>query len=324
LTYGAGTDILSYIKAAVDCEIKWIQSYSNSQSAQSQLGARSNRIQHKLLLKKWLSLAPAVLPDSEYCTPTLSHPDLHACNIFVNDDKSMSLAGIIDWQGATIRPLFEIEVPEFLKIDTDDLKYARLPAGKLHQPVLPDNFEQLEDSEKVQARAEVRRVASKHEFLEAIRQLLPAFHDTLCTPLVEPIRNAIYYSSYSWSDGLPLLEQCLVSISAMYGTYIRAHKNYPVCPVSISEEDLKRHKKEFDDIVCVEESLDVHIRTLLNHEGIIIHQDGSVDSRVFELAQSRVKELFVSFTRDNVNYPEKMKHWPMREGKFVHSMESCV
>jgi Ser/Thr protein kinase RdoA (MazF antagonist) len=91
-----GTDIHSYVKAAVDCEIKWIQSYSNSPCAQNQLGVHHSAVQHITLLKKWLSLFPAVLPSHEHCTPTLSHPDLHATNIFVNDDDSTSVAAIID------------------------------------------------------------------------------------------------------------------------------------------------------------------------------------------------------------------------------------
>jgi hypothetical protein len=92
------------------------------------------------LLKKWLSLFPAVLPSHEHCAPTLSHPDLHAANIFVNDDDSTSVAAIIDWQGAAIRPLFETVMPDFVNIDTKNLKYAKLPGGDLQQPLLPDDF----------------------------------------------------------------------------------------------------------------------------------------------------------------------------------------
>ena len=133
--WGLGTDINAYIKAAVDCEIKWIQSYSNSPCAQNQLGAQNSAVQHITLLKKWLSLVPVVLPPHEHCTPTLSHPDLHAANIFVKDDDAMSVAAIIDWQGAAIRPLFETVMPDFVDIDTKNLRYAKLLWGDLQQPV---------------------------------------------------------------------------------------------------------------------------------------------------------------------------------------------
>lgn len=76
LTYGTGKDIHSYIKAAADCEQKWIASFSDSHGARNQLGARHTASQHMSLLNQWLSLAPAVLPSPEHCTATLSHPDL--------------------------------------------------------------------------------------------------------------------------------------------------------------------------------------------------------------------------------------------------------
>ena len=141
--WGPGTDIKSYIKASVGREMEWIQSYSNTQAPQNQLGAQNSAAQHMTLLKKWLTLVPTVLLPHEYCTPTLSHPDLHAANIFVNDDDSMSVAAISDWQGAAIRPLFETVMPEFVVIDTKNLKYAKLLGGDLQEPVLPDNFDAL-------------------------------------------------------------------------------------------------------------------------------------------------------------------------------------
>ena len=125
--WGLGTDIYSYIKAAVDCEMEWIQSYSNSPFAQNQLGAQNSAVEHITLLKKWLCLVPAVLPPYEHCKPTLSHPDLHAANIFVNDDDSISVAAIIDWQGAAIRPLFETVMLEFVDINTNNLKVRQPP-----------------------------------------------------------------------------------------------------------------------------------------------------------------------------------------------------
>lgn len=323
---GPWTDVRSYIKAAVDCEMKWIQSYSNSPCAQNQLGARHSAVQHIVLLKKWLSLAPSVLPSHEHCIPTLSHPDLHAANVFVNDDDSMSVAAIIDWQGAAIRPLFETVMPDLVDIDTKNLKYAKLPGGDLQQPVLPDNFDELGAAQKSEAHAEVRRVASNHQFLKLVRQLRPALYAALRLHQMEDMRRAIYYSSHSWSDGLPLLEQCLLSLTVGYGDYIPTSINYPVCPVIFSEEDAKRHEKEFRDIIYPEEWLDVHIRALMRIKGILLHRDGSVDEEDFEEARKKADESFVAISTamDEERAEKFRRHWPMREGKFVLSMESCM
>ena len=102
--------------------------------------------------QKMTLLVPAVLPAPEYCTHiSLSHPDLHAANIFINDDDSMSVGAIIDWQGAAIRPLFETVKPEFAVIDANNLKYAKLLGGDLQEPVLPDNFDALGVAQKLEA-----------------------------------------------------------------------------------------------------------------------------------------------------------------------------
>jgi Phosphotransferase enzyme family len=300
--------------------------YSSTPSAQNQIGARHSASQHIALLKKWLSLAPAVLPLHEHRVPTLSHPDLHAANIFVNDDNPISVTAIIDWQGAAIRPLFETIMPDFVNVDTKNLKYAKLPGGDLQDPVLPDNFDELDVGQKSKVHAEIRQVVSNHRFLELVRQLRPGLYAALQLHQMEDLRRAIYYSSHSWSDGLPLLERCLLSLTARYGNYIPASTNYPVSPVLFSEDDVRRHEKEFKDIIHPEEWLDVHIRALMMTKGIVLHRDGSVDSEDFEEARKKADESFVAISTamDEERAEKFRRHWPMRAGKFVLSMESCM
>ena len=258
--------------------------------------------------------------------PTLSHPDLHAANIFVDDNNSISVAAVIDWQGSAIRPLFETVTPDFVDVDTKNLKYAKLPEGDLQRPVLPDNFDKVGIAQKSEARAEISQVTPNHQFLKLIRQLRPGLYATLRLRQMEDLRRAIYYSSHSWSDGLPLLEQCLLSLTAGYGDYIPTSANYPVCPVLFSDEDVKRHQKEFKDIIHPEEWLDAHIRALMKTKGIVVHRDGCVDEEDFEEAQKKADESFmaISAAMDKEHADKFRLHWPMREGKFVLSMESCI
>jgi hypothetical protein len=54
-------------------------------------------------------------------------------------------------------------------------------------------------------------------------------------------------------------------------------------------------------------------------------QDGSVDEAVFEEARQKVDECFVDFLYDHrVEERQGACGEPLREGKSVHSMESCV
>lgn len=142
---------------------------------------------------------------------------------------------------------------------------------------------------------------------------------------MEDLQRAIYYSSHSWCDDLPLLEQCLVKISAAYGDYIPVHKDYPVCPVLFSEEGLKRHEKEFEDIVYMEEFLDVQTGNEMKKQGHLVGRDGSISLEDFDAAK-KAEELLVSVLKDKDKEQEKRirRYWTMREGKFVLTMESCV
>ena len=96
--------------------------------------------------------------------------------------------------------------------------------------------------------------------------------------------------------------------------------------MTFSEEDTKRHEKEFRDIIYPEEWLDVHVRASMKTKGIFLHRDGSVDEEEFEEAKIKADETFVATSAAmNAERVEKFRrHWPFREGKFDLSIESCV
>jgi hypothetical protein len=211
-------------------------------------------------------------------------------------------------------------MPDFVDIDTKNLRYAKHLGGDLQQPVLPGFAQKLE------ARAEIRKVASNHRFLKLVRQLQPALYAALRLHQLDDLCRTIYYSSHSWSDGLPLFEQCLLSLTAGYGDRIPTGTYNPICPVIFFEEDIERHEKEFRDIIYPEEWLDVHIRALMKTKGIVLHRDGSVDKEEFEEARKIADESFVAISAamDAERVEKLRRHWPFREGKFVLSLESCV
>ena len=73
-----------------------------------------------------------------------------------------------------------------------------------------------------------------------------------------------------------------------------------------------------------------HVMTLLKMHGITVYKDGSVDEEVFEEARKKVDKCFVNIymTIERKKGKERAERfrrdWPLREGKFVHSMESCM
>ena len=82
LIYHIGEDPFSYLKCIATREIAWLQEYSPPKPSQG------------------IALLPG---NKNMVKPTLWHQDMHASNIFVNDDKITSL---IDWQDVWAGPLF--------------------------------------------------------------------------------------------------------------------------------------------------------------------------------------------------------------------------
>ncbi|KAF9485554.1 hypothetical protein BDN70DRAFT_871224 [Pholiota conissans] len=328
---GPWKDIYSYLQAAVNCELEWIRLYGNSPKAKNQLGSRSSPELHALALQKWLHLAPAVLPSPEYTVPTLSHPDLHAGNIFVNGDDPMRVSGIIDWQGAAVRLLFETGQPKIFEDEGkshSNLKHVRIMSKDTLRPVMPDNYEELADTEKEEARAEYRLVFPRYAFYKVLRERQDPslLVDVQRLLHMELLRHAIYCSSHSWSDGLPILNRTLMMICNTYGDGIPIHKDYPICPVFFSEDEKAHVEDEYYTSISTEELLETHVRTSMKRAGIYMLPDGAVGSEQFDDAVKMNKELFASALEGQSEVVQERisSRWPVREGKYVHSMEYCV
>jgi hypothetical protein len=90
---------------------------------------------------------------------------------------NLSVAAIIDWQGAAVRPLFESKAPDFVNVNVNFvyIKYVEIPAD-LQQSILPDNPDELSIDKQLKAHTEVAQVISHYRFLNS----LPPATSPLC------------------------------------------------------------------------------------------------------------------------------------------------
>jgi hypothetical protein len=97
-------------------------------------------------LQNYLHLVKFLLPvDTSISSAYLSHPDLHAENIFVHAERPSEVLGIIDWQSSELLPLFDhARQPYFLDYDGPSL-------NDLDPPAFPENFDQLDSAEQDEA-----------------------------------------------------------------------------------------------------------------------------------------------------------------------------
>jgi hypothetical protein len=329
-----GVNIKSYIRACAACEIDWITKFHDSESARNQIGARHGHERHLSLLRNWVSLSPAILPLAKLCRPSISHPDFHAANVFVSTDSNTpSVTGVIDWQNSTVRPLFETVLPSFF--DVFDVSVTDVPhitvTGDFEDPLMPSNIDELDENNIDENNTdEIQNVIDKYLLMRQYLTLVKDINPNLITAMkfehMEHLRRALYYSSYSWSDGLPLLEQILMQICSSYGKEIPVHKNFPTCPISFTKEERERHQKEFKTVIHREALLEELVHKLMKNAGIMLHRDGSVPKDQYEQAKQELPGIFARITAKCT--PEQIEEtkrlWPLREGKFDTSAESCV
>src|ERR1700678_1071798 len=106
------------------------------------------------------SFSPAILPLAKLRRPSITHPDFHAANVFVSTDSNTpSVTGVIDWQNATVRPLFETVLPSVFDVSATDVPHITL-AGDFEDPLLPSNIDELDEDDQTKKKSMTSKVPS--------------------------------------------------------------------------------------------------------------------------------------------------------------------
>ncbi|KAF8602341.1 hypothetical protein BDV93DRAFT_557595 [Ceratobasidium sp. AG-I] len=329
LDRGPWRDTQSYINAVAAAEVSWIQSYSDSSDARRQNGAYNTSEQHISLLAQWTRLAPAIIPsDPRLLDPVLVHPDLHAANVMLNTGRGIvtkpsifAVNGIIDWQNAMVRPLFEATLPAFLE-DPEEGEIDVQPGSISDPPVLPPALETYDENRRSLALA-------IHCYLSRLHSSQPALVFAMKNKHINLLRHAIYFSSHTWSDGLPNLDRVLEQLCAGYGTTFPAHTSHPTCPIdfSLDNEARERRATEYHEYVGAELIVESMARRLMGQAGFDVNASGSVNADEFEEAQEEANRVFEYLTGKMGGGGRGMfskRLWTFRDNRFDLMSESCV
>ena len=188
----------------------------------------------------------------DMAVPLLFHPDLNKRNIFVSDDDSTIITGIIDWQSSSIEPAFWYadEVPDFAQVAT-----------------------QYIDKDQAELCAKAFDACTQYLVPKLSR---PRLEDEA---LFRPFR----YCYRTWNDGAVAFRHELIETS-------QAWKNLGFsgsCPFSTpSAEELAAHQQEYE-LFKAAYKLKYDLATLLNTTS-----DGWVPLDAWEATESEHRETF--------------------------------
>ncbi|KAL1799692.1 hypothetical protein ACET3X_000034 [Alternaria dauci] len=222
-------------------------------------------------------------------------------NISVSEQNPEKTVSIIDWQFVAASPLFlQARFPELLTIKDDYV------LGTMELPTLLPNFDELdaEDKEATQHNVKHAQLAKIYEINSKAKNIRG--WKALQIPLF--LRELFTRCAEASEEGVIPIRACLIEYAANWEEIGFEGE----CPISFSEEELKRHEQQFAEYNRYHE---VHkwVRELLQTDS-----DGWLMPMMdVEEARKINEALLEEFVRrcDHFNMtPERMREiWPYQE-----------
>ncbi|KAH7317928.1 phosphotransferase family protein [Rhexocercosporidium sp. MPI-PUGE-AT-0058] len=299
------------LKAVGEREILWLQRFGEKRYPREPFyrefyhGQKVDpevQIQH---LSDYLKVAPHLIPKGEPLNvPTIRHPDLSPSNILISD--SGDITGIIDWQHATILPLFlQAKIPKHFQNYGDD------DSENFRRPELPEDFANMTNSAKEKELERYRRRQVHYFYLGYTSDLNKAhFHAMGKYNLV--LRNQLYDTAgRPWEGDNTSLQAQLIKAIAKWSEISSLEEDCPVrySPAEV-EECLDRDAKQ--------NHVNEQMQQVRDFIGFNI--DGLVPNEEFESARERV-ELIKNELAEGADTDEQRREfdkiWPFQDHEEI-------
>lgn len=208
--------------------------------------------EHVQNLEKYLQAIPHIIPhsDSTLTRPTLRHPDLQPNNIFVSEDENLHITGLIDWQHSALLPLFlSCGIPNSLQ------NYGDSATESLQLPVLPSNFDSLDESEQYNQVMLLRKRQLHIFYIAATEKFNPIHYNALAYDFSVLRRKLFEHASVPWEGDNITLKADLIKLSQSWsemitGTTSSSNDAKSPCPIQFSEDEIKQsihiHTEQLD------------------------------------------------------------------------------
>ena len=217
-------------------------------------------------------------------------------NIFVSEHDHTKIESLIDWQSASVFPMFlQARWPVFL--DPPD-GYCR----GFENPKLPENFSQMDsDQKKMAIYVKDQAARTKAYELNSFLNNRDAYHAMNVTGLV---RDLFIRCGDVWENGIVPLQACLVEISQAW-----SEMGFPgECPFTLSEEELAKHEREFEVYQDWQKVQEIARQQLdADFEGWVPAEENWDEKRAQNQA---LLEYFIKVMASEKSAEEAKKMWP--------------
>ncbi len=263
-------------------------------------------------LRRYLLIAPSLVPRN----PALGlfrirHPDLQQGNIIVSrsPDTDWKVAGVFDWQHASILPAFLLAgVPERLQNYDDPISQS------MTQPSLPENLDDLDETEQSRAKELYRRRFVHYHYVKNTEECNELHYAALTDPVGVLRRRLFCHASDPWEGETLALKAALLEATENWETLTGGGAP---CPVVFDAEDV-RETMELEE---VQRGADETLEACRNIVGF--GPEGWVPTEHYEEAMRRSKQMKEDTLEAAMSAEERdeiMAHWPlddMDEEKYM-------
>ena len=225
-------------------------------------------------LGRYLLIASSLVPRdpalSRFC---IRHPDLQQSNIIVSrsPDSNWQVVSLIDWQHASILPLFlHAFIPERLQNYDDPISLSMTPFS------LPENLDDLDEAEQNQAKEIYHRRLVHYHYVKNTGECNELHYEALTDPVGMLRRRLFHYAGDPWEGETLALKVAL----------IEATKNWETpCPIVFDAEDIRETMK----LDAVQREADESLEACQNMIGF--GPEGWVSTERYEEAMTCIKRL---------------------------------
>ncbi|KAF2130129.1 hypothetical protein P153DRAFT_231335 [Dothidotthia symphoricarpi CBS 119687] len=312
LDRGPHVDTLRALQAPAEKELAWVREYGrprypfHRQHREAFRYEKQDPMIHAESLEEYLRVALHLVPTSpELNLPVLRHPDVQPNNVFVSEDYKVT--SLIDWQHATVLPLFlAAGIPNAFQNYGDAESRAFTPP---HNPD-PAHLDSLDDIERIQAQEEFRR-RHVHFFYLGFTQRFNQRHWRALDEETDLLKRRIFdHAGEPWEGLNTALQYDLVQVSQNWDKIAPLNHDgtAPTCPVSVTQEEAERidalddsHRDADGDVEQINELLG-------------IASDGWTPHERFESAKRKAAEIreqaLASADDDPWLREMSERHWP--------------
>lgn len=283
-------------------ELAWLRAYGRSrfpfqrayrESMEYRLPLPS---EHMHSLETYLKIASELLPsDDGLLRPILHHPDLQPNNIFVSDD--LDIVGLIDWQHASVLPLFLASgIPKFFQNYDDPESIAFYP------PPRPD-LTGMDEGERADALADFRR-RHTHFFYLGFAQRFNEPHFRAIDQSTNMLTRRIFnHAGEPWEgNNVPLQADLVLVTKVPWDKYSTIR-----CPISFTLAEAESIMR----LQSHQEEVDMDLKRICNATGMSV--DGWTSLEGYEAASALARQMKIDglASLDN-EYDREMtdRHWP--------------